>query len=392
MMEFKIPFSGRAHTYTDEEVEVVVDAMQGAVPLTQGRHLQEFQKKFCSYIGSDYAFAVNNATSALELSAQLCCFQPGNEVIIPAHTFTASAYPFLKNGATPVWADIDLETRVVTAETLERCITEKTRAIIVVHLYGYGAEMAEIMALAKHHNLLVIEDAAQALGVDVGDSRVGTFGDFGVFSFHSHKNMTTLGEGGMLTVKDERIAEILPMLRHNGHCGFDFDRQDYWVPAMGNVDIPELEGERLWPNNYCLGEVECALGVKLLDRVDQLNAEKRDRALSVIDALSDCPELKFHRVDTTRHNYHLLAARVMDGKRDQFIHRMAHDEGVQCVVQYYPLNRYPLYVKSGYGEAECPNTDLYFDNMVSLPFHHMMSDEDLEYVVASCRKTVQALR
>ena len=391
-MDFKIPFSGRAHTYTEEEVAVVVDAMQSAVPLTQGRHLQEFQEKFCSYIGSDYAFAVNNATSALELSAQLCCFQPGDEVIIPAHTFTASAYPFLKNGATPVWADIDLETRVVTAETLERCVTEKTKAIVVVHLYGYGAETPEIMALANRHNLLVIEDAAQALGVDVGDSRVGTFGDFGVFSFHSHKNMTTLGEGGMLTVKDDRIAEILPMLRHNGHCGFDFDRQDYWVPAMGNVDIPEREGERLWPNNYCLGEVECALGAKLLDRVDELNAQKRARAMSVIDALSDCPELEFHRVDTTRHNYHLLAARVMDGKRDQFMRRMAYDEGVQCVVQYYPLNRYPLYVKSGYGEAECPNTDLYFDNMVSFPFHHMMSDEDLEYVVASCRKTVQALR
>ena len=116
------------------------------------------------------------------------------------------------------------------------------------------------------------------------------------------------------------------------------------------------------------------------------------RALAVIDALSDCPELEFHRVDTTRHNYHLLAARVMDGKRDQFMRRMAYDEGVQCVVQYYPLNRYPLYVKSGFGEAECPNTDLYFDNMVSFPFHHMMSEQDLEYVVASCKKTIQALR
>ena len=391
-MEFKIPFSGRAHTYTDEEVAVVVDAMQNAVPLTQGRYLQEFQEKFCGYIGSDYAFAVNNATSALELSAQLCCFQSGDEVIIPAHTFTASAYPFLKSGAIPVWADIDLESRVVTAESLERCITDKTKAIVVVHLYGYGAEMPEIMALAERHNLLVIEDAAQALGVDVGDSKVGTFGDFGVFSFHSHKNMTTLGEGGMLTVKESRFSEILPMLRHNGHCGFDFERQDYWVPAMGNVDLPELDGERLWPNNYCLGEVESALGTKLLDRVDKLNEEKRRRALAVIDALSDCPELEFHRVDTTRHNYHLLSARVMDGKRDQFMRRMAYDEGVQCVVQYYPLNRYPLYVKSGFGEAECPNTDLYFDNMVSFPFHHMMSEQDLEYVVASCKKTIQALR
>jgi len=211
-----------------------------------------------------------------------------------------------------------------------------------------------------------------------------------VFSFHSHKNITTLGEGGMLIVKDPQIAEIIPMLRHNGHCAFDYERENYWIPAMGNVDLPELNGEPLWPNNYCLGEVECALGVKLLDRIGDINKEKRIRALKFIDALDNIPQLKFHREESERHNYHLLVARVTNEKRDEFISRMANT-GVQCVVQYYPLNRYEFYKKVGYGEGNCPNTDQFFDSMVSFPFHHMMSDEDFEYMMAVTRKVLTNL-
>ena len=126
-MQYKIPFSGRAHKYTQSEVDSVVLAMQSAVPLTQGQHQQTFQEKFCQYINADHAFALNNATAGLELAAQLCQFKEGDEVIIPGHTFTASAYPFLKKGAKIAWADINIETRVVTAETIEKCITDKTK-------------------------------------------------------------------------------------------------------------------------------------------------------------------------------------------------------------------------------------------------------------------------
>ena len=384
-MQFKIPFIGRAHTYTVDEVQTVIDVMQTAVPLTQGKYQEQFQKKFCEYTGAKHAFALNNATAALELTAQLCQFKANDEVIIPAHTFTATAYPFIKKGAKIVWADIDLKTRVITAQTIEQCITEKTKAIVVVHLYGYCADIPAIMQLAKKHELIVIEDTAQALGVSINNQMAGTFGDFGIFSFHSHKNISTLGEGGMLVVKDKKIANIVPMLRHNGHCGFNFEREHYWVPAMGNVDLPELNGELLWPNNYCLGEVECALGVKLLDRIDQINQEKRKRAQQFMDEVTELKELEFHREDTPRHNYHLLVARVLNNKRDIFITKMA-EVGVQCVVQYCPLNRYDLYQKAGYGKADCPNTDMFFDNMVSFPFHHMMSEQDFEYMIDATKR------
>ena len=117
-----------------------------------------------------------------------------------------------------------------------------------------------------------------------------------VFShFTPRKTLTTLGEGGMLIVRDPGVAELIPMLRHNGHCPYPPDRRDYWIPAMGDVDLPALNEESLWPSNYCIGEVECALGEKLLARVDEINTQKRRRALSVIDRLSVCPDLAFHR-------------------------------------------------------------------------------------------------
>lgn len=390
-MQFRIPFSGRAHAYTPDELDTIIATASNATPLTQGRHRDEFEAAFKAYAGIEHAFAVCNAASALELSAQLCCFQTGDEVIIPSHTFTASAYPFIKKGAKPVWADIDPAKRVVTAESIRACLTERSRAIVVVHLYGYGADMPGIMQLAREQNLIVIEDAAQSLGVAIDGKMAGTFGDFGAFSFHSHKNITTLGEGGMLVVKDAQAAAIVPMLRHNAHCAFPGQRDDYWRPAMGNVDLPMLNGNILMPNNYCLGEVECALGTKLLGRIDRINAEKRARALQFIDRLADCAQLQFHREESSRHNYHLLAAKVAGGLRDEFIRRMARNEGIQCVVQYYPLNRYPFYQKLGFGEANCPNADDFFDNMVSFPFHHSISNEELDLVEVAIRKVLREL-
>jgi dTDP-4-amino-4,6-dideoxygalactose transaminase len=390
---YRIPFSGRAHRYTPAEVELVARVMQEADPLTQGRYLQEFQAAFAAYIGAPHCFATMNATCALELAAQLCELEPGDEVIVPAHTFTSSAYPFAKHGGTLVWADCDLGTRVVTASMIADKLSPRTKVIVVAHLYGFAADMPEIMELARRRNLIVVEDVAQALGAEVAGRKAGTFGDLGVFSFHSHKNVTTLGEGGMLVVQDPAKAALVPLLRHNGHCAFTQDRENYWQPAMGDVDLPR---PGMWPSNYCLGEVESALGAALLQRIDQMNAEKRARAMAFIDGLSDFPELVFHRVDSTRHIYHLLAAWFDEGgrpgRRDRFMERMAYDKLIKCVVQYCPLYRYPLYAKNGFGQAQCPGADDFFDHMVSFPFQHWLSDQDLAYMLDSTRQVLRDLR
>jgi perosamine synthetase len=392
-MNYKIPFSGRAHKYTQEEKDIILEAIENAVPLTQGKYQNEFQDKFSKYIGSEYCFAVNNATAALEMSAQLCQFEDGDEFICPSHTFTASAYPFIKKCAKPVWADIEKNTRVVSLNTIKKCITSNTKAVVVVHLYGFIIpDILDIANYCKENDILLIEDVAQAMGTKIDNKMAGTFGDFGVFSFHSHKNMTTLGEGGMLVVNDKKYADIIPMLRHNGHCGWDIERPNYWTPAMGNVDLPELNGQILMPNNYCLGEVECVLGAKLLDRLDEINSQKRVRAIKFIEELDNSNILSFHKVDTVEHNYHLLVAYVNNDKRDSFMQKMSEDKQIQCVVQYYPLNRYDLYRKLDFGEANCPNTDNLFDNMVSFPFHHMMSDEDFEYMLKSTKEVLEELK
>lgn len=391
-MELKIDFSGRSIHYTEEEIATVVEVMRSAPTLTQGEHMRNFETKFGEYIGASHCFAMMNGYSALEMSAQLCQFKPGDEVVIPAHTFTASAYGFLKYGATPVWADVDPCTHVVTAASIENVLTPRTKAIVVVHLYGYMADMPQIMDLATRRGILVIEDAAQSIGTEVDGLQSGSFGDLGVFSFHSHKNLTTLGEGGMLVVKDRTLAKIVPMLRHNGHCAYPKGRPYYWLPAMGDVQIPVLNGEQLFPHNFSLGEAECALGAKLLDRIDTINAEKRERALKFIDALADYPELVFLREPSTRHNYHLLVGSLQNGTRDKFIQTMFKDKGIKCVVQYCPLNRYPFYTSQGYSHADCPNGDAFYDSMISFPFQHWLTEEQFQYMLTSTREVLASLR
>jgi len=391
-VKFKIPFLGRAHKYTDEELELIKEISSNAVPLTQGKYLKEFEQKFADYIEVKYAFGVNNATNALEMTAQLCQFKEGDEIIAPAHTFTASVYPFLKKGAKVVWADIDFDNRVVSLDTIKKCVTKKTKAIVVVHLYGMIIpDIEDIANFCKENDIILIEDTAQALGTEINGKKAGSFGDFGVFSFHSHKNITTLGEGGMLVCNDERYAKIIPMLRHNGHCAWDFDREYYWQPAMGNVELPELDGEYLLPNNYCMGEVEAALGSKLLDRIDKINEEKRKRAIKFIDEITKVSDiLEFNKISDKRHNYHLLVAYAKT-KRDDIMKKLAFEKGIQVIVQYYPLYRYDLYKKLGYGQANVPNTDKFYDNMISFPFHHMMSDKEFDYMLKSTKEVLEEI-
>lgn len=394
-MEPRINFSGRSIRYTEDEIAAVVEAMRNAETLTQGKYLAEFEDKFASYqdVQPGSCFAVMNGCAALEMSAQLCNFREGDEVVMPSHTFTASAYPYLKHGARLAWADIDPLTRVITAHTIAKALTPRTKAVVVVHLYGYVADMPSILALCREKGLICIEDAAQAIGSELEGRKAGSFGDMGIFSFHSHKNLTTLGEGGMLYVANPDLARLVPMLRHNGHCPYNFERKDYWKPAMGNVDLPILDGIPLMPSNYSIGEVECALGIRMLDRIDEINAQKRERALRFIDRLADYPQLEFHRVETRRHNYHLLAARMQGGPkmRDRFIHDMWHKKGIKCVVQYLPLNRYDFYQKLGYGEADCPQADAFFDSMVSFPFQHWLGEEEFDYMVEATREVMEKM-
>lgn len=392
--DFLVPWSGKGMQYNDKEIAVVVKAMKDADPLTQGKYQKEFEEKFALFIAAKHAFAVSNCTAALELSAILTNIKRGDEVIIPAHTFAATAIPFGRTGAKIVWADIDPKTWLVTAETIEKCISRRTKAIVVVHLYGLVVDMDPILRLAKKHNIYVVEDAAQAPGARYKGRRVGSIGDFGCFSFHTHKNISTLGEGGMLLVRDSKLAANVPGLRHNGMCGFSFKRDRYWIPAMSNVDF-DIDG--FWPYNFCIGEVQCALGSELLKRLDKVNAERRTRGMRIIEILRDFPELEFQKIPQgCEHVFHLLPARyngsTLAKTRDDFIELIAFKYKVKAIVQYYPLYRYSMFIKVGFGKADCPVTDNYFDNMVSFPFHHWLTAGQIKYMVTAIKNTLKELR
>ncbi|MBE7438843.1 MAG: DegT/DnrJ/EryC1/StrS family aminotransferase [Spirochaetales bacterium] len=387
----RVNWSGRGHLYSDEEVETVVRVMRNGDPLTQGKYQTQFEKDFADYAGASHAFAVSSCTAALELSALLCSLKPGDEVIAPAHTFAATVIPFARTGARIVWADIDPDTFLVNAKTIEPLINERSRVVIVVHLYGMSCDMDPIVELARKYGLLIVEDAAQAPGASYRGRKVGSIGDFGCFSFHTHKNMTTLGEGGALLVKSSEHARLVPGLRHNGMRAFTGEREDYWLPAMSDVDF-DLVG--VWPYNFCLGEVQCALASKLLDRLDQMNAGRSAKARRFREAMADFPELVFQKaLEGCGHVHHLLPARY-DGPsgRDALIRKLFREKGVKPVVQYYPLYRYPMFQRAGFGEARCPQTDRFFDSMLSFPFHHWQSEEEFNEMIAVTREAMDELR
>lgn len=391
----RINWSGRGHDYTEEDIAVVAEVMRGADPLTQGKYLKAFEADFAAFLGGERAcFAMTNCAHTLEMAALLSRIGPGDEAIIPGHTYCASAIPFARTGATIRWADIEPETFLVSARTIERLITPKTKVIVVVHLYGMLIPDIEAIAeLARQRGILLVEDCAQSLGATLNGRHGGTFGDLGCFSFHGQKNITTLGEGGMLVVRDPEIAKLIPGLRHNGHVPFA-NQTAYWKPAMTNVaaDIPGI-----WPHNYSMGEAQAALGSSLLRRLPALTEARRTRARRFQQAVAMYDELQFQTVaEPDSHSHHLMAARYVpprqDVHRDDLIATLSTEFGIKVIVQYYPLYRYDLFRDNGQGEHDCPQTDAFFDNMISFPAHIGMSDEDFEYLIQSVSTVLKRLR
>jgi dTDP-4-amino-4,6-dideoxygalactose transaminase len=257
--------------------------------------------------------------------------------------------------------------------------------------------MDAIMALARERKLIVVEDCAQAPGARYKGRRVGSIGDFGCFSFHTHKNISTLGEGGMLTVRDPAHAVAARRFRWMGNWPFAGDRQRYWKPAMSNLVEP-LPGH--WPFNFCMGEPNAAVGRLLLKRLDAINEQRRRQARRLMTALADCPELVFQAVpEGCEHVYHLLAARFDGGgnddsskARDDLIELLFTKYQLKLIVQYWPLYRSELFRNFGLGQARVPEADRFFDHMVSFPWWSDMSDDVLDEMAARVHAALAELR
>ncbi len=391
---YKVNFPARMRAYSEAEIQAVVQVMRNAEVQTQGENLRRFEAEFKAYSGAKHAFAVDNCTNALRLAAILCRLGPGDEVIIPAYTFCATAIPFGMTGARIVWADIQPDTWMIDPQDIEKKITARTKVIVPVHLLGMPADMPVIMEIANRHGLRVIEDCAQAPGAAIHGRKVGTFGDFGCFSFHGAKNLTTLGEGGVLTVRSDADAALVPGVRHNGVRPFPPERERYWVPAMSNVD---MDMENIWPNNFSIGEAQCALGSELLKTLDESNDKLIAQATKLRAALADVPELSvIHIPEGYRHIFHQFVLHFDGSKfgknRDDLLDFLSGEAGVRAIVQYYPLYRYPLFQKQGAGEHDCPTLEKWWDNSFSFPWWIGMPEDVLDYLVDSVKAGIASLK
>ncbi len=376
--------------HTEDEIQAAVRAMREAPTYSQGDELKAFEAEFADYMQAPSAMGVSSATAALELVAIMSRIGPGDEVVLPAHTFVSTAVPFARTGARVVWADIDPGTRTVTADTISECLSTRTKLVVAVHLYGLCADIGPIAELCRKRNLLLVEDCAQAPGAQRGGRKAGTFGDFSCFSFHTQKNMTTLGEGGMLLCRNPEHDCAARKMRWMGNWPFETPREKYWVPAMGNLVEP-LPG--VWPVNCCVGEIQCAVGRIVLRRLDAINTGRRRQADRFRTALADCRELVFQKVDEPlAHIYHLMTAEVRGVSRDDLIDRLNARHGIKCIVQYLPLYRAPLFKALGCGDASCPNSDRFFDHMISFPWWTDMPDEVLDYMAKATGEEIAGLR
>jgi len=391
----KIDYRAIQTRHGKEVEETVIRLIREANIYTMGDEVKAFEKEFCDFMGARAAVAVTTCTAALELSAVLCRVKPGDEVIVPGHTFVSSAVPFARRGAKIVWADIDPQARVISADTVAPLVTEKTRVIVCVHLMGLTIDMDPILALARDKGIDIVEDCAQAPGARYKGRRAGSMGRFGCFSFHTQKNITTLGEGGMLLCADEKDAAVVVKLRWMGSESFPGKRERYWEPSMSNLVQCGLDGE--WPFNFCLSEFNAAVGRIELKRLDEITANRQAQAKRLIDGLADLEELSFQKVaDGCEHVYHMMPVKYDGSKtgktRSDLLEIMFNEHDLKCYVHYMPLYRFPLFQDMGCGEANCPVSDAYYDSAYGYPWWTEMEDALLDTYIDCTRKAVMKLR
>ncbi len=379
---------------TDEEEQVLLRVLREAKTLATGPEGEAFEQEFAKFTGCADAVSLSSCSAALEMAAMLTGLGPGDEVIIPSHTFVASAVPFGRTGAAIKWADIESDTCVIAAESVRSLVSNKTKVIVAVHLYGLPCDMDAIMAIANEGGIQVVEDCAQAPGARHRGRRVGSIGHYGCFSFHTQKNITTLGEGGMLTVGNKEQGRSSRRLRWMGNWPFESPREKYWMPAMGNLVQPLPDH---WPYNYCMGEPNAAVGRLLLKRLDAINHQRREQAARFLGHFENYPELSFQSVSADHeHVYHLMVGRY-DGQeygktRDDLIGRLYDTYRLKTGVCYWPLNRTELFREFGFEWAEVPEADRFFDNMLSFPWRSQMGDEVIDDMAARVCSALDDLR
>jgi len=367
----------------ESEIQAVVEVLKSGW-ITTGQKSSEFEKKFESHLGDDTtAIAVNSATAGLHLALEAIGIGPGDEVIIPSLTFTATAEVVRYLGGNPVLVDVDAETLNIAPDRVRDAITARTRAILPVHYAGLPCDMTAILAIAAAHGLRVVEDAAHALPALHRGRLVGTLdSDVTVFSFYANKTMTT-GEGGMVVTRDLDLAKRMRVMRLHGIDRDAFDRFRSKVPAWYyEVIAPGFK--------YNLTDIAAAMGLVQFDRLDGFQERRVKLAARYREALSGLPLiLPAWGGDGDQHAWHLFVLRLNDEaqrrglSRDALINHLSQ-AGIATSVHYVPLHRQPYWRESLKTRLEdFPVTEAAYSAMLSIPLFTAMSDDDQEYIISS---------
>ena len=361
MVDIKVPIA--KPIIGDKEIENVVEVLKSGM-IAQGPKVIEFEEKFAEWVDAKYAVAVNSGTAALHVALLACGIGEGDEVITSPFTFIASGNSIVYTGAKPVFADIDLKTYTIDPLSVEKLITDKTKAILPVQLYGQSCDMDKLREIAEKHDLKIIEDAAQAHGATFGDEFVGSMGDLACFSFYPTKNMTT-SEGGIITTNDEELAEKCKIFRaHGASIRYHHDEVGY---------------------NFRMTDIGAAIGLAQLDKIDEFNTKRIENAAYLNEGLKDVKGvITPFCADNAKHVYHQYTIRVEEGPRDDWV-AFLNEQGIGTGIHYpIPLYNQPIYEKLGF-DGNCPKAELAADNVISLPVHPSLTHDDLDLVIEAVK-------
>ena len=364
----RIPLCGPS--ITAKEIAYVTDAAANAWYENATMYQERFEAAFADYVSQRHAIAVTNCTSAIHLSLAALGVGPGDEVIVPEITWIASAAPVSYVGATPVFADIDEHTWCLTAETMARCISGRTKAVIPVDLYGNMAEMDAIGELAERHGIAVIEDAAEAVGSEYRGKKAGSFGDVGVFSFHGSKTITT-GEGGMAVTDDEALYHRMVMLRDHGRKPGD--------TGFFNAEVGF---------KYRMSGLQAALGLAQIERIEELVAAKR-RVFSLYQArLGHVPGLTLNHEGPETKNTYWMVTVIWDGAlgvtKEDVMALMAK-KNIDTRPFFHPLSSIPAYANAAdRTRAQAENKVSYAISpfAINLPSGATLTEDEIDHVCA----------
>jgi len=367
----------------DEEIAAVGEVLRSGW-LTTGKQAQALQEAFARELGVPHALAVNSCTAALHLALELFRLAPGDEVLLPTTTFASTANVVVHAGATPVFCDIDPETLTLDPADAEARITERTRAIIAVHLAGHPCDMTRLGALAARHQLFLLEDAAHAIETVYDGRRAGAFGDAAAFSFYATKTLTT-GEGGMLTVGDQAWLDEARALSLHGLSKDAWRRYDedgglhYEVVAAGY--------------KYNMPDVLAAIGVQQLRKVEKFYARRRQLVERYTAGLAGLP-LRWQPIDVPggRHAHHLFMIVLDDAVRTtrDALATELRARRIGTSLHFLPLHGQPFYRPAASRQAPRPVAEQVAGRALSLPLFPDMTDADVDYVVSHLRDALAA--